>query len=126
MNIENIKNEFITVKGVKLFCLGLIDGLDDYRYDITRRNDKISKKYNRMICPLQDVIDEWYTEGLVEVPDYTVKFILEGYDMPKSTKILEVVDEMLDQLVDKLCINLNDLLKTCKDASNRDYKYYLE
>lgn len=101
----------INFKGYTLTCYDFIVALDNCRITMDRKVSRIqSYKYCKMICVLQELMDD-FDHGEVILRDELQDWIEKhGLAMPKNREMILAIEELFDQMQDKMMIGLDFIL----------------
>lgn len=120
--------EWIDINGRKLFWREFIIILDDYRYGriILEKGETVCVEYNRMICVLQEMADNYHQGRDYITGEFKKYFEKHHMKMPMERKLPEALDELFEQLQSNLNVNLTELLDECLRKTEKMYRYMQE
>lgn len=117
--------DWIVINGRKLIWEDFVGILDYYRYKriIRGKGRDVRNQYNYMIYVLQELAYD-YHEGSDYVLDHLEDFITRHYmKMPVERRLPQALEELFNQMQQRLRIDLSEMLDECLKNSIKTYQH---
>lgn len=110
----------INFKGYTMTCYDFIVALDNCRITMDRKvGYSKSHKYCEMICVLQELMDD-FDHGEITLRDELQDWLeRHDYIMPKNREMIPAIEELFDQMQNKMMIGLDFILEYAADRSKQ-------
>ena len=121
-------DKWICIRERELLCTEFIDILDRYRYCATlrMRGEKTCERYNRMICVLQEITND-YLNDRNYIEDDLAHFFERNYmELPLDRKLPTALEKLFCQLESKLNVDFTEMLDQCVIYTTRAYSHMKE